>query len=156
MGVDINVHDQCAWNRWAHPGPQQGASRHTDKAIVQYRRLLRQEIEKDAGGEKPIMILDAAQARGIQGPAAMDGIGPTRGWENYWMEVDVKRRSRAPWARRCRARSRTRSGICRRLSDDFFTSLRANVIARRMHTKQSIAQQKKNGLLRRCAPRNEA
>jgi hypothetical protein len=28
----------------------------------------------------------------------MDGIGPTRGWETYWMEVDVKRRRGAPWA----------------------------------------------------------
>jgi hypothetical protein len=27
----------------------------------------------------------------------MDGIGPTRGWEIYWMEVDVKRRRSAPW-----------------------------------------------------------
>ena len=36
--------------------------------------------------------------RSIQGPATMDGIGPTRGWEIYWMEVDVKRRRGAPWA----------------------------------------------------------
>jgi hypothetical protein len=28
----------------------------------------------------------------------MDGIGPTRGWETFWMEVDVKRRRSAPWA----------------------------------------------------------
>jgi hypothetical protein len=28
----------------------------------------------------------------------MDGIGPTQGWELYWMEVDVKRRRGAPWA----------------------------------------------------------
>jgi hypothetical protein len=28
----------------------------------------------------------------------MDGIGPTKGWETYWMEVDVKRRRGAPWA----------------------------------------------------------
>jgi hypothetical protein len=28
----------------------------------------------------------------------MDGIGPTQGWEIYWMEVDVKRRRGAPWA----------------------------------------------------------
>ena len=28
----------------------------------------------------------------------MDGIGPTRGWETYWMEVDVRRRRGAPWA----------------------------------------------------------
>ncbi len=70
----------------------------SDKAIVQYRRLLRQEIEKVASGEKPLMFLEAASARSIQGPATMDGIGPTNGWETYWMEVDVKRRRGAPWA----------------------------------------------------------
>ena len=42
--------------------------------------------------------LDPAHARSIQGPATMDGIGPTRGWETFWMEVDVKRRRGAPWA----------------------------------------------------------
>src|SRR4029079_4832160 len=46
----------------------------------------------------PFMFLDPARARSIQGPATMDGIGPTRGWEIYWMEVDVKRRRGAPWA----------------------------------------------------------
>ncbi len=81
------------------PGPHQRASRpDRDKAIVQYRRLLRQEIEKVAGGEKPMLFLDDAHARSIQGPATMDGIGPTQGWETYWMEVDVKRRRGAPWA----------------------------------------------------------
>jgi hypothetical protein len=44
------------------------------------------------------MHLDAAHARSIQGPATMDGIGPTRGWEAFWMEVDVVRRRGAPWA----------------------------------------------------------
>ena len=39
-----------------------------------------------------------AHAKSIQGPATMDGIGPTKGWETYWMEVDVKRRREAPWA----------------------------------------------------------
>ena len=72
----------------------------SDKAIIQYRRLLRQEIEKVSSGGKPFMFLDAANARSIQGPATMDGIGPTRGWETYWMEVDVKRRRGAPWGRR--------------------------------------------------------
>jgi LigXa C-terminal domain like len=83
-------------------GPIQDRTREhlgtADKAIVQFRRLLRQEIEKAATGVKPFMFLDAAHARSIQGPATMDGIGPTRGWETFWMEVDVKRRRSAPWA----------------------------------------------------------
>jgi hypothetical protein len=99
MGADINVHDQWAMESM---GPiQDRTNEHlgtSDKAIVQYRRLLRQEIEKVLGGAKPFMFLDAAHARSIQGPATMDGIGPTRGWETFWMEVDVKRRRGAPWA----------------------------------------------------------
>ena len=98
MGLDINVHDQWAIESM---GPIQDRTREhlgqSDKAITQYRRLLRQEIEKAASGEKPLLFLDAANARSIQGPATMDGIGPTRGWETYWMEVDVKRRRQAPW-----------------------------------------------------------
>jgi hypothetical protein len=70
----------------------------SDKAIIAYRKLLRQEIEKAVGGARPLMVLDADHARSIQGPATMDGIGPTRGWETYWMEVDVNRRRGAPWA----------------------------------------------------------
>ena len=44
-----------------------------------------------------MLFLDATSARGVQGPATMDGIGPAFGWETYWMEVDVKRRRGAPW-----------------------------------------------------------
>ncbi|WP_315728859.1 MULTISPECIES: aromatic ring-hydroxylating dioxygenase subunit alpha [unclassified Bradyrhizobium] len=99
MGHDINVHDQWAVESM---GPIQDRTKEhlgtSDKAIVQYRRLLRGEIEKVARGEKPILCLDAETARSIQGPATMDGIGPTKGWELYWMEVDVKRRRGAPWA----------------------------------------------------------
>jgi len=99
MGSDINVHDQ--WAVESMGAIQDRTREHlgqSDKAIVQYRRLLRQEIEKVAGGEKPMLHLDEAHARSIQGPATMDGIGPTTGWEIYWMEVDVKRRRGAPWA----------------------------------------------------------
>jgi hypothetical protein len=98
MGMDINVHDQWAVESL---GPIQDRTKEhlgqSDKAIVQYRRMLQREIAKVAGGEKPMLFLDAATARSVQGPATMDGIGPTQGWEIYWMEVDVKRRRRAPW-----------------------------------------------------------
>jgi LigXa C-terminal domain like len=100
MGLDINVHDQWAIESM---GPIQDRTREhlgqSDKGITQYRRLLRQEIEKAVSGDTPpLLFLDAANARSIQGPATMDGIGPTRGWETYWMEVDVKRRRGAPWS----------------------------------------------------------
>jgi nitrite reductase/ring-hydroxylating ferredoxin subunit len=98
MGADINVHDQWAVESM---GRIQDRTREhlgqSDKAIIQYRRLLRQEIQKVAEGEQPLLVFDDSQARSIQGPATMDGIGPTRGWETYWMEVDVARRRGAPW-----------------------------------------------------------
>jgi nitrite reductase/ring-hydroxylating ferredoxin subunit len=97
MGLDINVHDQWAVESM---GPIQNRTREhlgqSDKAIIQYRRLLRQEIDKVASGGKP--LLHSSAAHSVQGPATMDGIGPTRGWEAYWMEVDVRRRRGAPWA----------------------------------------------------------
>ncbi|CAL80261.1 putative dioxygenase; putative phtalate dioxygenase oxygenase subunit [Bradyrhizobium sp. ORS 278] len=99
MGNDINVHDQWAVESM---GRIQDRTREhlgqSDKAIIQYRRLLREQIETVARGEQPMLHLDAAAARSVQGPATMDGIGPTRGWETYWMEVDVRRRRNAPWA----------------------------------------------------------
>ncbi|HWW47122.1 MAG TPA: aromatic ring-hydroxylating dioxygenase subunit alpha [Xanthobacteraceae bacterium] len=99
MGADINVHDQWAVESM---GPIQDRTREhlgqSDKAIIQYRRILRQEIQRVADGEKPMLFLDDRTARSIQGPATMDGIGPTRGWETYWMEVDVRRRRGAPWS----------------------------------------------------------
>ena len=99
MGNDINVHDQWAVESM---GRIQDRTREhlgqSDKAIIQYRRLLREQIETVARGEAPMLHLDAAAARSVQGPATMDGIGPTRGWETYWMEVDVRRRRGAPWA----------------------------------------------------------
>jgi hypothetical protein len=69
----------------------------SDKAIVQYRRILKEEIEKAGSGRKPMLFLDPVTAHSIRGPATADGIGPSQGWETYWMEVDAKRRRNAPW-----------------------------------------------------------
>ncbi len=57
MGTDINVHDQ--WAVESMGAIQDRTNEHlgtSDKAIVQYRRLLRQEIEKVVGGEKPMHV----------------------------------------------------------------------------------------------------
>ncbi|MFM2422786.1 MAG: hypothetical protein RL291_1316, partial [Pseudomonadota bacterium] len=98
MGTDINVHDHWAVESM---GPIQDRTREhlgqSDKAIILYRRILREQIEAASGDGTPMMCLDEREARSVQGPATMDGIGPTRGWETYWMEVDVKRRRGAPW-----------------------------------------------------------
>ena len=98
MGSDINVHDQWAVESMGRI--QDRTQEHlgqSDKAIIMFRKILRQQIEKAVAGERPIMVLDQAEAKSVQGPTTMDGIGPTREWETYWMEVDVKRRRAAPW-----------------------------------------------------------
>jgi nitrite reductase/ring-hydroxylating ferredoxin subunit len=99
MGDDINVHDQ--WAVESMGAIQDRTREHlstSDKGIVQYRRLLKREIDKVASGGMPMMFLDATRAREVRGPASMDGIGPTENWEAYWIEVDTKRRHNAPWS----------------------------------------------------------
>ncbi len=99
MGHDINVHDQWAVES---PGPIQDRTREhlgtTDKAIIAYRRMLVDSIRKNAAGETPPMRLDAASARALTGPPAIDGIGPTDRWNDYWQEADRKRRQSCTWA----------------------------------------------------------
>ncbi len=98
MGQDINVHDQWACESM---GRIQDRTREhlgkSDKGIIAYRRMLREQIKKVQDGETPMMIFDERTHKSVQGPATMDGIGPTQGWELYWMEVDVRRRRNASW-----------------------------------------------------------
>ncbi len=99
MGLDINVHDQWAVESM---GRIQNRTREhlgqSDKGISLYRRILREQIDKAEAAEPVMLTLDAQSAKSIQGPSTMDGIGPSKGWEAYWMDVDVKRRRGAPWA----------------------------------------------------------
>jgi len=101
MGFDINIHDQFACES---PGRIADRTREhlgsSDKGIVLYRRLLLDAIRKNSLGEKTLMMLDPAQAAALTGPPAVDGIGPTGRWEEYYTEADVARRNRAPWAAR--------------------------------------------------------
>jgi hypothetical protein len=99
MGADINVHDQ-----WACESMGAIADRtrehlgQSDKAIAAYRRLLRHAIDAVEKGDAPPMIFDAASAKMITGPAAIDGIGPTDDWQGYWQRTDANKRSAASWA----------------------------------------------------------
>ena len=99
MGFDINVHDQ--WAIESQGRIQDRTREHlgtTDKAIVAYRRMLLSAIGQVANGEKPPMWLDPARAAAIRGPIAIDGMGPTEGWQSYWKDVDARRRSGSSWA----------------------------------------------------------
>ena len=69
----------------------------SDKAIAAYRKLLRQAIEQAGQGQRPIMVIDAAQAAGITGPAAVDGIGPSDDWQGYWQRTEASKRQAASW-----------------------------------------------------------
>jgi nitrite reductase/ring-hydroxylating ferredoxin subunit len=99
MGFDINIHDQFACES---PGRISDRTKEnlgsSDKAIVLYRRLLLDAIRKTSLGEKPLMVLSGAEASALTGPPAVDGIGPTGRWEDYYKEADAARRNRAPWA----------------------------------------------------------
>ena len=102
MGTDINVHDQ-----WACESMGAIADRskehlgQSDKAITAYRRLLRAAIEAAGNGGKPPMVLDAAAAAKVTGPAAIDGIGPSDDWQRYWRRPTARaaraRAGRPPW-----------------------------------------------------------
>ncbi len=99
MGADINVHDQ--WACESMGAIQDRTQEHlgtSDKAIVAYRKLLRQAIEQAGKGERPVMVLDSNQAASITGPAAIDGIGPTGDWQGYWQRSDASKRRAASWA----------------------------------------------------------
>lgn len=99
MGHDINVHDQWAVES---QGPIQDRTREhlgqSDKGISLYRRLLLEAIDCVEKGGRPLMALTPAEASALRGPAAIDGIGPTEGWETYWVETDADRRRASNWA----------------------------------------------------------
>jgi hypothetical protein len=69
----------------------------SDKAIAAYRRLLRQALDRSGNGEIPMMVLDAAAATKITGPACVDGIGPAADWQGYWQRTDEARQKTKSW-----------------------------------------------------------
>lgn len=99
MGADINVHDQ--WAVESMGSIQDRTKEHlgqSDKAIVAYRRILRAAIEEAGKGGTPLMVLDRERAARITGPATVDGLGPTSGWQDYWRATDARKRKTAAWA----------------------------------------------------------
>jgi hypothetical protein len=98
MGADINVHDQ--WACESMGAIQDRTQEHlgtSDKAIVAYRKLLRNALDQSGRGETPIMVLDREKASRITGPAAVDGIGPADDWQGYWQRSEADKRQGAAW-----------------------------------------------------------
>jgi len=99
MGMDINVHDQ--WAVESQGAIQDRTREHlgsTDKGIIAYRRMLVDAIERNLAGQKAAMMLLEGEALALTGPPAVDGIGPTDRWDEYWRESEARRRSAAAWA----------------------------------------------------------
>lgn len=99
MGHDINVHDQ--WAIESQGRIQDRTREHlgaSDRAIIEYRRLLTEAIDRHKVGAPLPVRLDEATAASLRGPAVADGVGPSEDWESYWQATDAKRRAAAPWA----------------------------------------------------------
>lgn len=98
MGFDINVHDQWACES---QGPIQDRTREhlgtSDKAIIAYRKLLNQQIEQCASGDRPMMSLTAQEAGRFTGPVTYDGVDRSGDHDRYWREGDERRRRGASW-----------------------------------------------------------
>lgn len=98
MGEDINVHDQWAVES---QGPIQDRTREhlasSDKAIAANRRLLLRAMAAIEEGQRPPLMQDA-RAADLTGPATIDGMAPTAGWEQRWPEMVQRRRTAAPWS----------------------------------------------------------
>ncbi len=99
MGLDINVHDQWACESM---GPIQDRTKEhlgtTDRAISGYRRLLNQAIDGYEKGEANLLgRFDAAAARTVKGPIAVDAVGPVGDDEKLWTDKDARRRADCPW-----------------------------------------------------------
>lgn len=100
MGADINVHDQWACESMGEI--QDRTQEHlgtSDKAIIAYRKLLRQAIEDDGKGAAPPMALDAGKAASVTGPACVDGVGPAGDLQGYWHRSEAERRRSMSWSR---------------------------------------------------------
>jgi phthalate 4,5-dioxygenase oxygenase subunit len=99
MGFDINIHDQfaCESQGQIQDRTQENLGS-SDKGIVLYRRILLDAIRKSEAGERPLMVVDDAQASALTGPPAIDGIGPSERMDEYWKECDAMRRKKAAWA----------------------------------------------------------
>jgi phthalate 4,5-dioxygenase len=98
MGMDINVHDQWAVES---PGPifdrTQEHLGKSDVGIIRYRKLLHEGIQAVQAEETPAFVFDPSQASQVNGPIALDAIGPTE-HDTCWQSQDRERRAMSSWA----------------------------------------------------------
>ncbi|MDA9237792.1 aromatic ring-hydroxylating dioxygenase subunit alpha [Planktomarina sp.] len=99
MGMDINVHDQ-----WAVEGMGRIQNRtrehlgRSDKAIIRYRRILRQAIDAmGAGNRNALPMQNGEKIKTIIGPLSNDAVAPTENWSGASHQADLERRATCPW-----------------------------------------------------------
>ena len=99
MGMEINVHDQ-----WAVEGMgaiQDRTREHlgrSDKAIMLYRRILRQAIKSlESGNRAALPMQNGPLAKKIIGPLSNESIAPTDDWSGASHMADLERRDNCPW-----------------------------------------------------------
>ncbi len=95
---DINLHDQ--WAVESMGAIQDRTREHlgaSDKAILAWRRLLRQAIDTVQAGGTPPGVLTAEEAAARTGPDTMDCIAPAQQWDSTWRDACEQRRSQAAW-----------------------------------------------------------
>lgn len=98
MGHDINVHDQ--WAIESQGAIQDRTREHlgqTDKAIITFRRQLKNAIKAAEANGRPLMVLDATSAATPSEPASIDIVSPSEGWQDYWRRAEADRRNNAAW-----------------------------------------------------------
>ena len=100
MGLDINVHDQ--WACESMGAIQDRTEEHlgrSDIGIIQYRRLLRDMIERVNDGKDGEILMHGADppASAIQGPLAIDAITNHVNWQDEWVAAERTRREDAVW-----------------------------------------------------------
>ena len=95
---DINRHDQWAVESM---GPLQDRTREhlgtSDKVIMAWRRQLAQAIDDVEAGGTPPLVLGAAEAAALQGPATIDCVAPAGDWAAFWQLQEAARRAGAAW-----------------------------------------------------------
>lgn len=95
---DINVHDQWACESMGMISDRTREHLGTsDRAIIAYRRTLKQAIDEVAAGRLPPGVAQADIAAQRHGPDTVDGFAPTGDWEHWWQEAVQAKRDAAPW-----------------------------------------------------------
>lgn len=100
LGADINVHDQMAVEGQGkiHDRSQEHLGR-SDKAILTYRRMLIENIERISKGELPMYVSYGEQETGSANLAvAFDGIVEANRWADAAIDAICAQRAASPWA----------------------------------------------------------